>query len=312
MKKFVLPLAVVALTLAVVLAGTAAAQETVSVPGTIVGDRGGAHMEWNVPVPANTDAMVSVTYAPCAPPGTVSLMVYSSDGQVTRAYQEGHCTKSAYWNTGSSETALVKLSYYEPGVALNYVITADGITLTGAEMPMAEEEMAEEEMAEEPMAEEEVTAEETEAEGEMAVEEEAATEETESVAETVVETVEGVASAVGTMKANAVEGTLLGTVGGAHMKYEVDLTGGQEYEGLMRYSMDAGGNWPAVGFIVWGPDGSVVTRSKSMYSLPATANFVAPMDGTYTVDVYNYHPGRTMAYTLTGMPVTAPMAEEGM
>lgn len=283
MKKFILPVAVMAIALTFLWAGGAAAQDATStVNGTILGDRGGSHIEWTVDVPANTDAMVSVEYAPCAPPNSVALTVYSSDGQVTRAFQAGHCRKTAYWNTGSSETATVKLSYYEHGNVLYYVINTEGIQLTPV-VPMADEEMAEDEMADEEMAEEEMAEEPAEemAEEEMAEEE-----------------------PVTAVDAMSVEGTVLGTTGGGHVKYDVMLTGGQRYGGLMTYTMDAGGVWPAVGFMVWGPDG-VVAQSSSMHGGPAMVDFVAPVTGQYTIDVYNYHPGRTMMFTITGMPIPA-------
>jgi hypothetical protein len=277
MKKFVLPLAVVALVLAFVwVAGAAAQTGTMStVNGFIWGNSGGSHQEWTVAVPMNTDVTVSVEYNPCAPPNAVALAAYGPEGQVGVSHQTAYCTKTMAWNTGDSTSVTIKLSYYEHGMELYYVMNATGIDLNAGQAPMAAEEQAEV---------------------------------TQPVTGTMVVSGTEAAPVVAPAPAPApitVPADILGTSGGAHMKYDMMLTGGQEYDAVMTYWLDAGGNWPAVGFTVWGPDG-VVAQSKSMYGAPAEADFIAPMDGKYTLDVYNYHPGITLYYTLSGVPITAP------
>jgi len=278
MKKFILPFAVVALALSFAGVTGAAAQTGTasSVDGFLVGDRGGAHQEWTLSVPANTDVTVSVEYAPCAPPNAVSFVAYSSDGQVARARQVGHCRKLAAWNTASSDSVTLKLSYYEHGMVIYYVVNAEGIVLA----PVAPPAVAVEEAAEP-----------------------AAVEEAE-----VVEVVEAAPAPV-VVVGDRVEGTVLGTRGGGHVKYEVNLTAGQLYSGLMNYHLDAGGVWPAVGFTVWGPHGRVVAQSKAMHGSPAVVDFVASVTGKYYVNVYNYHPGRTLMFDITGLPIAAMAAE---
>ena len=284
MRKIVLPL--VLLAAFAMFVGVAAAQEgetTVSaVNGTIVGDRGGTHTEWTAEVPANTDVHLSVEYSPCGDASAIALMVYSNDGQVTKAVPDGHCRKTAKWNTAGSNMATIKLSNYLHGIALYYVMASKGFAVTDATLVSTTGEVK----AAVEAAEGEAAA---EADAEMAAKE---------------------AAVVETLKANAAEGSVLGTKGGGHSKYEVDLEAGGTHAVLMHYMMDVGGTWPAVGFQIWGPDGSVVATGKHRQHGPYVgATFVPAMAGTYTVDVYNYHPGHTMGYTITGMPV--PEATEG-
>ena len=283
MRKIVLPL--VLLAAFALFVGAAAAQETETVSavgGTLVGDRGGSHMEWTAAVPANTDVQLTVTYSPCGSPDGVTLMVYSDDGQVTKANPDGHCTKTAFWNTAGSTSANIKLSNYLHGIALNYILASKGFTLEGAEMVSDTATMQAEMDA---------------ADAEMMAEEAAETEAME-------------AEVTETLKANAATGEVLGTNGGGHSKYDIDLEAGGTYAALMTYNMDVGGTWPSVGFDIWGPGGSVVASGvKEQHGNNFAVNFSAPMDGTYTVDVYNYHPGRMMYYTITGMPVPAAEAE---
>jgi hypothetical protein len=310
MRKFILPLAVVAFALALAWVGGVAAQEamTSTASGTIVGNGGGSHLEWNVPVEPNTDVTLKLTYVPCAPSNTVAFSVYAPDGMLASGEPSGSCSRTAAFNSASNDAVMVKLSYYEHGQGLWWVIEADGADLGQAQL-MGGEAMAEEPAEAEEMAETEEAAE-TE---EMAETDEAA--ETEEMAETdeaaeAEDMAEEPAADAGTVTLGKAEGTLLGTLGGAHAKYDVNLTGGQRYAGVMTYYMDQGGVWPAVGFAVWGPNG-LEAISHSMHGMPATVDFVASETGGYTIDVFNYHPGRTMTYILTGMPV-APMAAEGM
>jgi hypothetical protein len=297
MKKFILVVAVVALAVAFALVTGAAAQtEAVStVDGFIWGNSGGAHQVWDLAVPQNTDVNVSVEYNPCAPPNSVAFVAYSSDGQVVPAHQTAHCTKELAFNTGSSESLELKLSYYEHGQQLYYVVKATGLDLAAVAAPEAEAVVEEEVKVSEVAAEEAVT--ETAA---VAVEEAAPAE------EAVVE--EAAPVNVSVVKGTEVEGNVLGTSGGGHVKYDVMLTGGQEYNAIMNYHFDVGGDWPAVGFTVWGPDG-VVAMGKHMYGTPAEATFVAPDDAKYTVDVYNYHPGLTLYWNLQGLPIPMEAAE---
>ena len=75
------------------------------------------------------------------------------------------------------------------------------------------------------------------------------------------------------------------------------VTSGTTYTLEMSRGLDVGGNWPAVGFHVWGPSGLVASSSMT-HDSPASATFTATMDGTYTVQMYNYHHGHTMFYAL--------------
>lgn len=273
MRKFVLLAAAV---LGFAYVGSAAAQDATSTSyGTLVGNVGGAHMEWTASAEPNTNAMVSVTYSPCIDPDAVSLVVYSSDGQTTTAYRDGHCKKTATWNTSDSDSATIKLSNYLHGVATNYAIETSGLTVAGAAPAM---DAADDEM----MADDEAA----DADAAAAAEEEAA-----------------MSDAAETLAANADTGTVVGDAGGAYATYDVELTAGQRYAGAMVYNMDVGGQWPGVGMTIYGPDGWSYNSSHDMHRSGVTADFVAPADGTYKVQIYNYHPGRVMYYWVSGLPV---------
>lgn len=285
MRKFVLPLALIAV-LATVFAGAAAAQDDTPVSivsATIVGDRGGSHHEYTAAVPPNTDVQVTVEYSPCGDAAGLPLVVYSDDGQVTHGVEDGHCRKSANWNTAGSTSATIKFSNYLHGIALYYVMGSMGFDIDDARIVST-------------IGDVQTVVQEAQMEAEAA----AAAEQMEAAGE-----------AMAMLEANAATGEVLGTTGGGHSKYDVELTGGEEYGAVMSFTMDAGGTWPAVNFKVWGPHGGVVAEGvASQHGNVRTADFVAPMDGTYTVDVYNYHPGHTAYYTITGMPLPAGMTIE--
>lgn len=278
MRKFVLLAAAV---LGFAYVGSVAAQDATSTSyGTLVGNSGGAHMEWSAASQPNTNARVSVTYSPCIDPDAISLVVYSSDGQTTTAYRDGHCKQTATWNSGESTSATIKLSNYLHGVATNYAIETTGLVVAGADAVSDTETDA-------AMAEADAEAENAAA----AAEQEAATEAVKS-----------------TLAANASTGTVAGDSGGAFASYEVELTGGQMYAGAMAYQMDVGGSWPGVGFTIYGPDGWSMSGKHDMHRNGVTASFTAPADGTYKVQIYNYHPGRLMYYWVSGLPV--PMGDD--
>ncbi|MFN2251920.1 MAG: hypothetical protein ACK2UL_08380 [Anaerolineae bacterium] len=305
MRKLVLPLALIAV-FALVFVGAAAAQDAqiTTVNGQFVGDRGGSHVEYTAAMPQNTDVSVSVEYSPCGDASALPLVVYANDGQVIHGYEDGHCRKTAAWNSAGGTEATVKFSNYLHGVALYYVLTAEGFNVETATMTTVTEPV----MAEEAAMETEEEATETE-EVAMAEEEEAEGEGIDAVA--VAEKVFAAGEAVGMLEANATTGEVLGTNGGGHSKYQIELMGGKPYGAIMSYAMDVGGTWPAVNFKVWGPSGGVVAAGvPSQHGNLRTVDFVAPEDGVYTVDVYNYHSGHTAYYTITGMPLPAGMSME--
>jgi hypothetical protein len=283
MRKFVLPLALLAV-MAIVFVGVAAAQgedTAVSfVNGTLVGDVAGSHVEFNAALPMNTDVQVSVEYSPCADASALPLMVYANDGQVIKGMEDGNCRKTAKWNTAGGTSAMIKFSNYIPGIALYYVVGSKGFDIENAQIT-------------------------TTVAGVTTVIQEAQAEAAAEVAEA---KMEAATEAAGTLKANAKTGEVLGTTGGGHDKYDVELEAGGVYGAIMSFTMDAGGTWPAVNFKVWGPNGGVVAVGvPAQHGNVRTANFTAPADGTYTIDVYNYHPGHTAYYTITALPLPAYM-----
>ena len=285
MRKFVLPLALMAV-FALVFMGAATAQDDTPVSivnGTIVGDRGGSHVEYTATMPQNTDVEVTVEYSPCGDAAAIPLVVYSDDGQVTQGVEDGHCRKSANWNTAGGTGATIKLSNYLHGIALYYVMGSTGFDIDNAAVATTIGDVT-------------TVVKEAEAADKAAAD---------------AETMAAAGEAAGMLEANAATGEVLGTSGGGHDKYDIELTGGEEYGAIMSYVMDAGGTWPAVNFKIWGPGGGVVAEGvPSQHGNLRTADFVAPSDGTYTVDVYNYHAGHTAYYTITGMPLPAGMTIE--
>jgi hypothetical protein len=92
----------------------------------------------------------------------------------------------------------------------------------------------------------------------------------------------------------------MGDIGGAYGTYPIPVIEGNTYTVTMTYGTPSGGMWPGVGFKVWGPDGLVATGAKpSKHDADTkTATFTADTTGTYTVQVYNYHHGLVVFYSL--------------
>lgn len=281
------------------VAGNAAADGHM-VTGSGAGNLGGAQMQWNTTLPANTDASMTIGFWPCINPGAIQLDVYGASGLAGSAGQDGPCTKSLSWNTGEGGDVLVQFTNYLHGVGTHWTITTEGFSLGEGAGMMAETDdammaddgaeamaddaemaddaaMADEAMADEAMAEEDGEEMMAEGDGEMMA----------AAAEMAPK-----AAMVGEQE---MAGTLVGDIGGAFTTYDMPVSAGQTYNLRMTRGMGVGGNWPGVGFKVWGTNG-LVTRSMATYGDPATATFTADADGTYQVQVYNYHHGQTLFY----------------
>jgi hypothetical protein len=283
---------------ALLLAGTAFAQESAvsELSRTMVGDAAGAYQVWNVDLPANTDVTLTLSHWPCNTGPAIGIEVWGADGLMGMSSEKDACTQELSWNTGDGGPAEIKAYNYLPGVGTWWSMSATGLTLPGATAPMAAEPAAEGEMAAEAApAEGEMAAEAAPAEGEMA--KEAAPAEGEMAAEAA--PVEAAAApAAGTVSVdNAV---LYGTEGGGIMKYDFLAEGGKTYDVTMTYGSPLGGTWPGVGIKVWGLSGLVATGSSD--GVHATASFTAGGNDQYTVEVYNYHPGLPIFYSLEVVP----------
>ena len=301
MRKFLILTAAIAIGAALLTTGIASADGHIStVSGSMNGDFGGAHMSWDVDLPADTDAELRLAYWPCLNPDAVQLEVWGADSMLGSAGWSSPCEKTLAWNTGDGGAASIRFSNYLQGVGTNYSVSAEGFSLPGGDAPaamMAEETMADDsdeammadDAGDEVMADDATMADEgeeamaEEGDGEMMVAEAAAD-------DTVMMADDGSGD-------SAANGTLVGNAGGAFATHALPVTSGTTYNLEMTRGMDVGGNWPAVGFHVWGSNGLVASSSMS-YGSNAKATFTADMDGEYTVQMYNYHHGRTMFYAL--------------
>ncbi len=274
-----------------------AAPEQAALEGTIVGDRGGAIINYEVELPPDTDVTITLDHWPCMTGVAIGIKVWTPDGLIARSMEATPCTQEVSFNTGDGGPAQIQFYNYLHGVGTYYSIMAEGMELPGAAAPV--EEMAEEEMAEaeEEMAEEEMA----EAEEEMAEAEEEMAEE--EMAEEEMAEEEAMPEAMGMITA---EDSLVGNSGGAFNSYELAVEEGMEYEVTLTYGAHGGGeHWNGVGFNVWGPDYAWVAQGKQADFNQLTASFTADGDVVYMIQVYNYNHGITISYTLEAAPIEA-------
>jgi len=274
------------------------------VQGSMVGDRGGAEQTWPISLPADTDASVTLAFWPCLDPNAFQLDVLGPDGVLGTASQAGPCSRTLAWNTGEGGDVTLRMYNYLHNVPTNYSISATGFDLPGGAAPAMDAADTDEEAGDS-----------TAADGEM---ESADTAETDTAADADVAEVDADAAesdgdevAADTEdaggdadSASGAVGTLLGNAGGAFATVDLPVKAGATYNLEMSRGLDVGGNWPAVGFKVWGPNG-LVARSTFSYGSPAAASFTAAADDVYTVQIYNYHHGRTLFYALSVEEVAA-------
>lgn len=293
--------ALLVLVLGVAVVSGVAAQEQPALEGTIVGDRGGAMMNYDVELPADTDITITIDHWPCMTGRAIGIKVWTPDGLLAQSTESSPCTQEVSFNSGEGGPAQVQFYNYLHGVGTYYSISSEGMELPGAapvaEEP-AEEEAMEEEAAEEEMAEEEAMEEEADEE-EMAEEEPAEGEmaEEEAMEEPEEPEVTGTVSA---------EDDLVGNSGGAFNQYDLAVTEGTEYEVVMTYGAHGGGeHWNGVGFNVWGPGGTWVAQGKQVSWNQMKATFTADGDVVYLIQVYNYNHGLAISYGLEAGPTSA-------
>ncbi len=288
MRRILYLTAAIAVGAALLSSGLAYAQDDASaistVTGSMTGDRGGAHVTWAVDLPADTDASLRLAFWPCGNAAAFELEVWAPDRMLGKASQSGPCEKLLTWNTGDGGPVTIRFSNYLHGVGTNYSVTAEGFSLPGASAPAA-------------MADAATTADDAAATTTDATTADATAADA-PMADTTAATMAADDSATPVVGASAASGgTLFGNSGGAFATHDMPVTEGTTYTLEMSRGLDVGGNWPAVGFHVWGPNG-LVASSKASHDSPASATFTAAMDGTYTVQMYNYHHGHTMFYAL--------------
>lgn len=292
MRRILILTAAIGLGAALLSSGLVSADGHVStVSGTLAGDRGGAHASWDVNLPADTDATLTLAFWPCGVPSALELEVWGANGMLGKARQSGGCEKSLSWNTGDGGPATIRYSNYLHGVPTHYAVGAEGFSLPGGVAPVAPAAP----MADDTAADDTAMADDAAADATMADTTAADTTTAAAGTETMAADTAAAAPVVGA--GAAAGGTLLGNSGGAFATHDMPVTAGTTYTLEMSRGLDVGGNWPAVGFHVWGPNG-LVASSKATHDSPASATFTAAMDGTYTVQMYNYHHGHTMFYAL--------------
>ncbi len=283
-----------AASLLVALTGTAAADGH-AMTGSGTGNVGGAHQQWNATLPANTDAELGITFWPCINPHAIDLEVYDASGLAGAAMQTGPCSKSLSWNTGAGGDVMIQMANYLHGIGTHWTITAEGFSLGEGSAMMAasmddgmmadsdDAMMADDDAA---MADDDAMMAEDDGEEAMMADDDAMMAEGTS---------DAMAPKVAMMGDDAMAGTLVGDVGGSFFTYDMPVTAGETYTLRMTNGLGVGGNWNGVGFKVWGPNGLVAT-STTMHGAPDSVTFTADMDGTYQVQVYNYHHGETLYY----------------
>lgn len=284
---------VLGLVLAGSLAGTTLAQMAAegSVSGTLVGDRGGAHVTWDVTLPASTDVTLKLAHWPCNTGQSISFAVWGAASKIAGSRQHDACTQSAMFNTGAGGAAKIQLSNYLHGVGTWYTLTAEGMTLPGT-MPA-------------PSAAPAAGATTTEAEpaptaAPGAAAPKAADMMTDAAPAAAMAPAAAAPAAAPAASINVQDQTLLGNSGGASANYDLMVKEGQTYTVKMHYGTDMGGTWPAIGFKVWGPNGWVAS-SHAAGSGHAEATFTATGDVKYSIQVYNYHHGVTAFYGIEAM-----------
>lgn len=281
---------VLGLAAAGMLAGTAMAQMAAegALSGTLVGDRGGAHMAWDVTLPANADVTIKLAHWPCNTGQSISFAVWGAASKLASSHQHDACTQSAMFNTGAGGMAKLQMSNYLHGVGTWYTLTAEGMTLPEAmpapsAAPAAASTTTEDEPAPAPPP--------------AAAAPKAADMMTDTSASAPAMAAGAMAPAA---SINAQDQTLLGNSGGASASYDLMVKEGQSYTVKLHYGTDMGGTWPGIGFKVWGPNGWVAS-SHATGSGSAEAMFTASGDVKYTIQVYNYHHGVTAFYGIEAM-----------
>jgi hypothetical protein len=276
---------------AVVMVGVAAAADG-QVSGTMVGDHGGAHMTWDLNLPAATDVTITLAHWPCDIGDAVSFDVWSATDHLASSSQATSCTQEASFNTGDGGPAKLIMHNYLHGVGTWYSLSATGIELPGAQAPAPV--VASEEAKEAAPAEGVATT----AEPVVAA----------VPAETVPVVVEPVAAAAPAAEGVIVDNaTVLGDIGGAYGTHVINAEAGKTYKVTMVYGTPVGGTWTGVGFKVWGPEGLVaVGDAPDLHNAnEKTATFTAESTGPYTIQVYNYHHGLVLFYSLEVTEETA-------
>jgi len=272
------------LVLIAMLAASGVALAQGAVTGTMVGDPGGAHMTWDLVLPAATDVTLTLDHWPCQTGDAITFSVWGADGPLAMSEEATACSQTAAFNTGAGGPATLKVSNYLAGVGTWYSLMAEGIDLPGAA----------------PMAVEETAAVAAPVEGEMVVKAKAVEAPVAApvvAAPVVAAPVVAAAAVPGVIVENA---TVLGDVGGAYGTHKLTAEEGKTYTVTMVYGTDPGGSWKGVGFKVWGPDGQVAAGEGELHDTTTkTATFTADAAGEYTVQVYNYHPGVVLFYSLT-------------
>lgn len=282
---------VLVLVASLVVSMTALAAETEAkseVSGTMVGDVGGAFQTWNVTLPKDTDVTLTLNHWPCNTGDAIGLEVWGPAGLMGQSMQKDACTQELAWKTAAGGPAEIKMYNYLAGVGTWWQMMSTGVALPGAMAPMAPAA---------PVAAAEPKADTTTA----AAAKPAA--ETVTAAKPAAETTvaaKPVAPAAGTLSVdNAV---LYGDPGGGIMKYDLMVKKDTPYDATLVFASPNGGTWPGVGFKVWGPDG-LVTTGKSGSPGMVSAKFTPGGDDKYYVEVYNYHGGVPVFYSLDVKPV---------
>ena len=111
----------------------AAAPGMSAVSGTVVGDAGGAVVEWAVDLPPTTNVTLALGHYPCNTDRAVYIEVYGPEGKLATSQEDDACTENAAFNTVGGGPGTIKLFNYIEGVAVSYTLTADGIVLPAGE-----------------------------------------------------------------------------------------------------------------------------------------------------------------------------------
>lgn len=282
-----------ALALVFGMATTAMAQDeaaaTPDASGTLVGDTGGAYQTWNLSLPSNQDVTLTLTHWPCNTGGAIGLNVWGPSGKLAGSSASDACTEMASFNTGDGGSATIQLYNYMHGVGTWWALDAEGISLGAAPAAPAAPAATEAEAATDSTA----------AAGENAMAGESAMTDTTATTEAAAAPAAPAAAApaAGSL---SVGDSLFGDAGGAYDNYNLTVQEGSSYTVEMTIGTDRGGNWPGVGFDVWGPSGHVA-RGSWVDNDTLSATFTANGDVVYLIQPYNYHHGLTLFYSLEAM-----------
>jgi hypothetical protein len=260
--------------LALSTTATAAAQGTGALTGTLVGDSGGAYQTWNVTLPADTKVTLTLSHWPCQTGESVGLNVWGASGLLAHSWESDACTQKAWFNSGSGGMAEIQLFDYLHGVGTWWSLSAEGITLGGSAPAQPAPVAAEAKPAEA-----------------------AGTTMSASTAAATTTTAAAPKASSGLLATD----TIFGDTAGAFDNYNLTVEEGKSYTVRMTVGTDWGGNWPGVGFDVWGPQGHVASGAwTSTNTLEAT--FKATGNVVYLVQPFNYHHGLTLFYTIETVP----------